>query len=88
MNLCGSHSSITNLPNEILWSINLFLDIKSSNYFIMVNKLFYHNFINDMYDKKLRFTLLKYYFKRLREKLFIQQVINFIQDMVIDRLNN
>ena len=88
MNLCGSHSSITNLPNEILWSINIFLDIKSSNYFIMVNKQFYHNFINDMYDKKLRFTLLKYYFKRLREKLFIQQVINFIQDMVIDRLNN
>ena len=88
MNLCGSHSSITNLPNEILWSINIFLDIKSSNYFILVNKQFYHNFINDMYDKKLRFTLLKYYFKRLREKLFIQQVINFIQDMVIDRLNN
>ena len=88
MNLCGSHSSITNLPNEILWSINIFLDIKSSNQFIMVNKLFYHNFINDMYDKKLKFTLLKYYFKRLREKLFIQQVINFIQDMVIDRVNN
>lgn len=79
---------ISILPDEIIWMINRLLDVNSSHNFIKINKLVYQISINDLYTEKMRYLELKYYFKRFKEKLMIQQILNYIQESVIMRLNN
>lgn len=79
---------ISILPDEIIWMINRLLDVNSSHNFIKINKLVYQISINDLYTEKRRYLELKYYFKRFKEKLMIQQILNYIQESVIMRLNN
>ena len=78
---------IDSLPFEIIYKISTYLDIKKKHNLSLVNKNIYNEIIIEVHEEKYRLIRLKISFIIFKEKILLNQIINFIQSIVRNQLD-
>ena len=76
------------IPDDIIYKISQHLNIVSCYNYILTNKNIYLICKDNLWVKQRDKFMLKYFMSRFKKRILMDQIINFIQDCVKDRIIN